>query len=227
MNGILLVDKPILYTSHDMVDAVRRKIGMRRVGHAGTLDPLATGLMVILMGEYTRFFEKLSTDDKHYEGILTLGMRTNTQDLEGKILEWQDTRHLKDSQIQSAFASFKGMQEQEIPQFASAKTAGTPYYTMARRQVVFERRLKKIEVKDIHVDHVELPDVYFSVHVSKGTYVRTLCDDIGQKLGTGGTLSALRRTQSGRFSVNQSIPLDLIRNLPLEKLRERFLSIEK
>ena len=224
-NGILLIDKPLLYTSHDIVEIVRRKLGLQRVGHTGTLDPMATGLLVILVGEGTRSFDRHVMDDKEYEGVMTLGMVTDTQDLEGRIERFQEPPDFGVGDILKVFREFCGVIEQRIPRYSSAKINGIASHRLARRNVPFEQALKRVEVKRLELSGFENPDIFFSIAVSKGTYVRTLCEDIGNALGVGAVLSGLRRIRSGPFLIHASVSLEGFKNLSLravQALLERF-----
>jgi tRNA pseudouridine55 synthase len=223
MNGVLLIDKPLLFTSHDVVEKIRRKIDLRRVGHAGTLDPLATGLLVILIGQATKRFDELAGGDKAYEGMMTLGIQTDTLDMEGKITASSEAPPITKEKIIQTCQSFVGSGKQQIPQYASAKIHGSPFYALARKNISFERPLKPVSIKHLDVQEVAWPDVYFSVKVSRGTYVRALCDDIGKSLGVGATLSCLRRTQSGNFSIKNSLSWSRFKNLSPSQIQELLI----
>jgi tRNA pseudouridine55 synthase len=223
MDGILLVDKPLLYSSHDVVEALRRKTGVRRVGHAGTLDPLATGLLVALVGGATRAFSACEAHDKDYRGVLTLGLRTDTQDLEGRILAERDATGLDPRAVRAAAERLVGRREQTIPRYSSAKIQGRKCYELERRGAAFTPPVKTVEVKAFRVEDVRLPDVFFSACVSKGTYIRALCEEMGEALGTGGVLAALRRTRSGPFRVEESLPLGRLLELDRGALASRLL----
>jgi len=219
LNGILLIDKPILYTSHDIVDVVRRKVGFRRVGHAGTLDPMATGLLVILLGAYTSMFERFSSEDKGYEGILTLGVQTRTQDLEGQIIGTGETRGIKESEIRKVFKRFTGTIVQEAPQFSSARVQGVKAYKLARKQKDFTPPSKTVFVKRLDMLRYTEPDVYFRAEVSKGTYLRTLASDIGSAIGTGAVLSSLRRTRSGSFGIEEGVTTQRLERMTVSEIK--------
>lgn len=224
MNGILLLDKPQLYTSHDIVYAVRRKTGILRVGHAGTLDPMATGLLVMLLGKATKSFGQFETDEKEYRGMMTLGIRTDTQDLEGKIIETSDCGQITEQQVLSAAESFVGRREQRVPRFSSAKIAGRKCYELMRNRVAFEAPVKTIEIHELKIEAIRVPDVFFWARVSKGTYIRALCDDIGERLGVGAALTALRRVRSGSFRVDDSVTLTELLRMDPDEIGERIIS---
>lgn len=223
MEGILLIDKPILWTSHDVVDAVRRRTGLRQVGHAGTLDPMATGLLVILVGGATKAFSGFEAHEKEYEGILTLGIRTDTQDLEGRITATADPSPMDAERIRSAFRSFTGIIEQPVPRYSSARVEGYKAYELARKNVPFEPPVKTVEVKSLEMAGFHGPDVWFSAIVSKGTYIRALCEGVGLKLGCGAVLSALRRMRSGAFHVRDSVRPDDLSRMAAPQIRARLL----
>jgi tRNA pseudouridine55 synthase len=207
MKGILLINKPILYTSHDIVDIVRRKLGIKRVGHAGTLDPMATGLLILLIGDCTKLFDSLSAEDKYYDGMMTLGYSTKTQDCEGVITDARDASHITSKDIETVFQEFTGKLEQRVPQYSSAKIKGRKAYELARKDQVFETPVKTVEIHALNLEGFNNPDVFFSTHVSKGTYLRAIASDVGDKLGVGMMLSSLRRTGSGEFHLDGALEM--------------------
>jgi len=200
-DGILLVDKPPRLTSHDVVDAVRRKFGFKKVGHCGTLDPLATGLLILVLEKATKLSDKLLSDNKDYEGTLRLGVATDSQDADGKEIKRSEVPSLTEEQINQAFAKFRGDIYQTPPMVSAMKHKGKPLYKLARKGIEIERKPRLIHVFDLQVGEIKLPDIKFRLRCTKGTYVRTLCDDIGGTLGCGGHLAELRRTRSGNFSI--------------------------
>ncbi len=217
-DGILLVDKPPRLTSHDVVDAVRRKFGFKKVGHCGTLDPLATGLLILVLERATKISEKLLADNKDYEGTLRLGVRTDSQDADGKTTQTAEVPPLTREQIQEAFARFSGDIYQTPPMVSAIKQGGKPLYKLARKGIEVERKPRLVHIFDLRVVDVQLPDVKFRLRCTKGTYVRTLCDDIGNALGCGGHLAQLRRIQSGSFSIDHAHTLDAILATPRDQL---------
>jgi tRNA pseudouridine55 synthase len=223
MDGILLFNKPILWTSHDAVDFIRRRLGQKAVGHAGTLDPLATGLLVMLLGKATKLSQELSASDKDYAGTLTLGVRTDTQDLEGKIVSFGDWEKVQKSEIENLFLAMSGAQLQAPPQFSAVKKKGKSLYRWAREGVTVENEAREINVKRFILTGLSLPDVYFSLGCSKGTYVRTLCDDAGQRLGCGAVLSALVRTRSGPFRLTAALTQEDIQRFSLTEIEKRLV----
>ena len=226
MDGILLFKKPILWTSHDAVDFIRRRLGQKAVGHAGTLDPLATGLLVILLGKATKLSQELSASDKDYAGSLTLGIRTDTQDLEGKILSTGDWTTIQKNGIEALFSEMSGVQFQTPPLFSAVKKKGRNLYCWARAGVIVEREAREINVHRFRMTELLLPDVYFSLSCSKGTYVRALCDDAGKRLGCGAVLSSLVRTRSGPFYLTDALNEEEVRHLPLAEIEKRLAAHE-
>ena len=225
MNGLLLVDKPAGMTSHDVVDWVRRRFGIRRVGHGGTLDPAATGLLILLLGQATRHARHLLSADKTYLCTLLLGQTTDTQDGAGKVLETREVGPLTRRQIDEVCSRFQGEIEQEVPAYSAVRIQGRRFYDLARAGKSVPRRVRRVMVHRLKVLEVRLPEVDLEVTCSSGTYVRTLCADLGAALGCGGHLSRLCRTQVGPFALQQSVKLDQIgpeQVLPLERLSWSF-----
>ncbi|MFC1620773.1 tRNA pseudouridine(55) synthase TruB [Candidatus Omnitrophota bacterium] len=210
MDGILVVDKPKGMTSHDVVDVVRRRFGVRRVGHAGTLDPMATGVLVMLIGRSTKLADTFLKDDKEYVATLFFGKSTDTQDATGKVLEEKDADDLDVNTVKKALGSFKGRMEQIPPMVSAKKYKGKKLYQLARKGKTVPRKPCPITIYEIEALEFNLPEVIFRVKCSKGTYVRALCEDIGRSLGYPAHMSALRRTQSGRFSLKEACCLDNI-----------------
>lgn len=206
-DGILLVDKPAGMTSHDVVYKIRRHFNLKKVGHGGTLDPAATGLLVILLGRGTRVSSRFMSSDKTYEGTLTLGITTDSQDADGQVLKEADASHITYSQLDAVMATFKGDMFQTPPMVSAIKVAGVPLYKLAREGEEIERKPRFIHLYDFRLLEYAPPRGTFVVRCSKGTYVRTLCHDIGEKLGVGAHLSQLRRTESAGYNVNQATTL--------------------
>ncbi len=207
-DGILLVDKPTGLTSHDVVYRIRRHFNLKKVGHGGTLDPAATGLLVILLGRGTRVSNRFMTSDKTYEGTITLGITTDSQDAEGQILKETDASGISRSQLEEAIAKFKGDMFQIPPMVSAIKMAGVPLYKLARKGEEVERKPRFIHLYEFRLLDFTPPKGTFVVRCSKGTYVRTLCHDIGETLGVGAHLSQLRRTESAGYNVSQAVTLD-------------------
>lgn len=207
-DGILLVDKPTGMTSHDVVYKIRRHFNLKKVGHGGTLDPAATGLLVILLGRGTRVSSRFMSSDKTYEGTITLGITTDSQDAEGKVLKEADPSGITRAQLEEAISKFKGDMFQTPPMVSAIKMAGVPLYKLARQGEEVERKPRFIHLYEFKLLEFTPPHGTFVVRCSKGTYVRTLCFDIGEVLGVGAHLSQLRRTESAGYSVNQAVSLD-------------------
>lgn len=208
MDGILLFNKPILWTSHDAVDFFRRRLGQRKVGHAGSLDPMATGLLLILAGSATKLSSSLSGLDKDYEGVMTLGVMTDTQDLEGKILSAEDPTAVTVADVRRVMTEFEGPIRQIPPSFSAVKSGGKKLYEWARRGVKLEVEAREITVKRFELTAFASPDAHFSLSCSKGTYVRALCDEAGKALGCGAALSALVRTRIGEYHLKDAVTQD-------------------
>ena len=210
MDGILVVDKPAGITSHDVVDFIRKRFGVRKVGHTGTLDPMATGVLVILIGKATKTSITFSQDDKEYVATLFLGTRTDTQDSTGRVIEKKPINGLDIDAAREAFRSFLGDIEQIPPMVSAKKYKGKKLYEIARRGKVVPRNPSRIKIHDIELLDFKLPEIIFRVSCSKGTYVRTLCEDVGKRLGYPAHLSKLTRTRSGRFLIQEAHALDTV-----------------
>lgn len=220
-----MIDKPQGCTSHDVVDRVRRKLKMKKVGHAGTLDPNATGLLIMLIGKATKVSQYLMSLDKEYEGVIKLGEITNSYDSEGEIMETRDVPELDEARVNEVFGEFLGDQYQTPPMFSAKKIDGVPLYKLARKGKEIEREPRFIRISRIELTKLETPELTFEVACSKGTYIRTLAHDIGEKLGCGAHLSALRRTVSGSFKISQCTPLDKFEDLTAVEIRRRLIPI--
>ena len=206
-SGILLVDKPAGWTSHDVVNFVRRRFKIRKVGHCGTLDPAATGLLVLVLGRATRISSRLTVQDKRYGGTMRLGVETFTQDSDGQVTATADPTGITPDQVRAACAAFVGPIDQIPPMVSAIKKDGKPLYKLARRGDTVEREPRRVTIHSFTISRIAIPDVDFEVACTKGTYVRTLCADIGHKLGCGAHLLGLRRLQSGRFSVDKTVTI--------------------
>lgn len=217
--GVLLIDKPEGMTSHDVVDRVRHKLKMKRIGHAGTLDPNATGLLVILVGKATKLSQYLMGLDKVYEGVITLGVATTTQDAEGEVTEEHPVPEMDEDKLKSFMEEFVGDQYQTPPMFSAKKKDGVPLYKLARKGKTVEREPRFIHVSTFTMDKWQSPDIEFTLGCSKGTYVRTIAHDLGQKIGCGAYLKELRRTDIERFKIEDSIELESFEELPFEEIK--------
>ena len=213
MDGVLVVDKPERMTSHDVVNRVRRLAGTRRVGHLGTLDPMATGVLPLLIGRATRLAQFFSTGEKKYDARIRFGWATDTYDGEGKQISEPLTPRFTRDQLEAALAPFRGAFLQTPPPFSAKKIAGTPAYRLARKQIAVE--LRPVEVHVFALDLLEFSGdtARVCVHCSAGTYLRSIAHDVGQKLGCGAFLESLRRTSSGEFTEDQARTLEHLASL--------------
>ena len=227
MEGVLLVDKPKGMTSHDVVYRLRRKLQMKRIGHAGTLDPMATGLLIMLIGKATRISQYLISIDKIYEGEVTLGVTTNSQDAEGEVMETQPVPPLTEEQVRETMKTFLGDQYQMPPMFSAIKIGGVPLYKLARKGEEVVREPRFIRVASLDLLSFSSPKLTFNMACTKGTYVRTIAHDLGNKLGCGGHLSALRRTGSGQFTIAQCTTLDDIEKMPLPEIEKKLIPVHQ
>lgn len=214
ISGALVVDKPVGMTSHDVVQAIRNGTGLRRAGHTGTLDPRASGVLVILVGPAVRLSEYVSASDKRYQAIIRLGGTTDTFDAEGKFTPTKDPVSVTEAEFEEALKTFVGEIEQVPPAHSAVKVGGRKAYEMARKGEEVELQPRKITVHHLEVLEWTPPEVVIDVHCSSGTYVRSLANDLGQKLGCGAYLVGLRRTKSGKFTLRDATPL--------RKLQEAF-----
>ncbi len=224
-SGVLLVDKAPDMTSHDVVAIARRALNTKKIGHCGTLDPMATGLLMLVIGKATKIQDLLMSEDKVYEGTLTLGQRTSTQDKEGEVLETREVGNLSEVDVRNAFEAYTGDFEQLPPMVSAIKMDGVPLYKLARKGVEIERKLRPVRVTGYEIKRQELPEVDFRVDCSKGFYVRTYANDIGEKLGCGAHLSALRRTQSGKFNLDRSVTVAQLKEANPEVLLKALISL--
>jgi len=219
MDEIFVIDKPRGPTSHDIVDIVRRTFNIKKVGHAGTLDPMATGVLVILTGKCTKESGRLLNDDKEYEAELTLGATSDTEDAEGVITNSGKSLDIDPILIKEAFRAFLGPIEQVPSAYSAVKYKGKKLYELARKGIKVEIEPRKITILRLDITEISMPKVKFCVTCSKGTYIRRLAADIGERLGCGAYLSALRRTRSGRFTIAEAVTIDklsLLRAIPCE-----------
>ncbi len=222
MNGVIVIDKPKGVTSHDVVASVKRKLGASKVGHLGTLDPNATGVLPLVINKSTKLATYLGGTRKAYTATMKLGEETDTYDVEGKVTKTFSIDEVTDDDIRRALEGFVGAIDQVPPMYSAVKRKGTPLYKLARKGVVVEREPKQIEIYAIEVVDIALPYVVFNVECSRGTYIRTLCHDVGAVLACGGHLSDLRRTLSGVFTIDEAVSLDA----DLETTRAALMSEE-
>lgn len=217
--GLLIIDKPEGITSHDVVDIVRRKLKTKRVGHSGTLDPVATGVLVLLVGKATKLFSKFVHFDKEYEATLRLGVVTATGDSQGKIIQEKDASAITASAVEKVFASFIGERQQVPPMVSAIKHQGERLYELARRGIHVDRKARAIRIYDLKITRMDLPEIDFYVKCSKGTYVRRLGEEIGEVLGVGGFISRIRRISLGPFSIRDAIKVEDIHESHLRDWR--------
>jgi tRNA pseudouridine55 synthase len=224
-DGVLLIDKAPGMTSHDVVAIVRNRLATQKVGHCGTLDPFATGLLLIVVGRGTKIQDLLMSEDKEYVGTMKLGEVTNTQDRDGEVIETHAVGTLDKSVIEGAFAKFHGDFYQIPPMVSAIKKEGVPLYKLAREGKVVEREPRCVHVYAHEIRKIRLPEIDFRVICSKGFYVRTYAHDIGQELGCGAHLSGLRRTKSGRFTVEGAVTIEALKTDSRESVADRIVSL--
>lgn len=206
--GILLINKPIGISSFCVVKKVRQAFGVKKVGHAGTLDPLACGLMIIALGKYTKLCEYLSAKDKVYETTFCLGTKTSTDDAEGEIIDQKDFSHITFTDLEKAIESFRGKIQQVPPNFSAIKVNGKRAYSLARNNEEVSLKAREIEIFSIELTKFELPFISLKIHCSKGTYIRSIARDLGEMLGVGAYASFIKRTACSNFSLDQSVELE-------------------
>ena len=226
-NGILNVYKEAGFTSHDVVAKLRGICGQKKIGHTGTLDPEAVGVLPVCLGNATKLCELLADETKEYEAVLLLGRVTDTQDLHGKILEERDV-DVSAEQAEEAVLSFLGKYQQVPPMYSALKVNGRKLYELARAGREVERKPREVRIFSITLLWTALPEVAFRVECSKGTYIRTLCHDIGQKLGCGGTMKSLKRTRVGSFALKDALTLAELERMEKEgRLEEALHPVEE
>ncbi|HWL51238.1 MAG TPA: tRNA pseudouridine(55) synthase TruB [Chthoniobacteraceae bacterium] len=225
LDGVLLIDKAPGMTSHDVVAMVRRKLNTKKVGHCGTLDPLATGLLLVVIGKGTKIQDLLMSEDKEYIGTMTFGVTTDSQDADGEVLETKPVPELTPERLKAAFAKFDGDFYQMPPMVSAIKKDGVPLYKLARQGKTVEREPRFVHVFAHEIRSITPPDVEFRVVCSKGFYVRTYAFDIGNEIGCGAHLKGLRRTKSGRFTLERAVTIDELREAPVADIRSKILSL--
>ncbi|MFA6378726.1 MAG: tRNA pseudouridine(55) synthase TruB [Candidatus Omnitrophota bacterium] len=223
-NGILIIDKPSDITSHDVVDIVRRKFKMKQVGHAGTLDPLATGVLVILLGQATKLFNKFSAFDKAYVATIKLGVTTDTADIRGTILEQKPYDFITEKEVKNVFNTFLGEIDQIPPMVSALKHKGKRLYQLARKGLEVKREARRIKIYSLDLLNFALPEVKFSLECSKGTYVRKIAEDAGSLLGCGGCISQIHRTKVGPFYIDRAVKIE---NFSEQDIRPMDFLLEK
>jgi tRNA pseudouridine55 synthase len=227
LDGAILIDKPAGPTSHDVVDAIRRKFGIKKVGHCGTLDPNATGLLIIVLGRGTKLSEKLMGDDKVYEGAIKFGEATDSYDADGEITETRPVPPLNLPQLNEAAATYVGDLMQTPPMVSAIKKAGVPLYKLARKGIEVEREPRLVHIYNFRFSDYQEPLGRFTIACTKGTYVRSIAHELGRKLDCGGHLAALRRTISGKFDVADATPLAEVLKLTTVELEKKVIPFLK
>ncbi len=225
LHGVLTVDKPAGMTSHDVVDRVRRAARMRRIGHTGTLDPMATGVLPLCLGKATKIAQFLLAEDKEYEVEMLLGTVTDSQDVTGRVVETREVGALERQRVEEVFGRFVGCVMQVPPMVSAKHHQGRRLYELARQGVVVDRPPRPVTIWSLELRSMRLPRIAFRVHCSKGTYIRTLCHDLGEALGSGGVMSALVRTRCGSFTLKDAAPLAELRSR--EQISERLRSMDE
>ena len=227
IHGIINVYKEKGFTSHDVVAKLRRIVGQKKIGHTGTLDPDATGVLPVCLGKANKLCDLLTDKNKTYEAVLLLGKTTDTQDITGEVLEEKSTKALTEEKVREAIEGFIGDYEQIPPMYSALKVNGKKLYELAREGKVIERKARPVKILDIQILEIDLPKVRMEVSCSKGTYIRTLCHDIGEKLGCGGCMESLIRTRVSTFRIEDAKTLDEIETLKQEgKLAELLIPID-
>lgn len=206
--GIVIIDKPDGMTSHDVVACARKRLKIKRVGHAGTLDPLATGVLILLVGKATKLFNKFVSFDKAYRATLVLGKETTSADTEGELLKESSCAHVTREAVEEVFRKFTGDIEQIPPMVSAVKHKGRKLYQLARKGITVEREPRQVRIDRLQVERFELPQVQFYLECSKGTYVRQLAEDVGKDLGCGACISQIRRTKVGSFGIEEAVNLE-------------------
>ena len=227
LDGAILIDKPAGPTSHDVVDAIRRQFQIKKVGHCGTLDPGATGLLIIVLGRGTKLSEKLMADDKIYEGAIKFGETTDSFDADGELVSSLPVPPLTLDELNRFAAEFVGDQMQKPPMVSAVKKGGVPLYKLARKGVEVEREARLIHIYNFRFSAYEEPIGRFRIACTKGTYVRSIAHELGQKVGCGAHLATLRRVASGKFDVAQAIQFEEVMQLSPTELERRVLPFLK
>lgn len=228
-SGVLLVDKDQGFTSHNAVALCRRILGTKKVGHCGTLDPMATGMLMVVVGKATKLQDMLMCEDKLYSGTMKLGIETNSQDADGEVVAIHSTDSVTEAGIRRAFEHFLGVFDQVPPMFSAVKINGVPCYKLARKGKEIERKARQVTVHGYSIARIDLAaaEVDFTVHCSKGFYVRTYAHDIGRFLGCGAHLTALRRLRSGVFDISRAIDVPSLKAASREELIAKLLPVEE
>lgn len=225
MNGILLIDKPAGITSHGVISKLRKKLGTKKIGHAGTLDPTATGLLIMCIGQATKISSYVTESEKKYETDIEFGKTTTTYDSEGEFVEIKDASKIKIQDIQKHIQTLLGEQKQKPPMYSAVKIGGKKLYEYARAEKEIEIPDRDVTIHSIEMTKFENPKATLSIHCSKGTYVRSIVHDLGQLLHVGAYVETIRRTQSGQFNISDALMLDDILLMNIEDIRQKMISI--
>ena len=228
-SGVLLVDKDPGFTSHNAVALCRRILGTKKVGHCGTLDPMATGMLIVVIGKATRMQDRLMCEDKVYTATLKLGIETNSQDADGQVVAERPISGISEEQVRQAFEHFHTEFDQVPPMYSAVKINGVPCYKLARKGQEVERKPRRVRVIDYALSRIDLAagEVDFTVHCTKGFYVRTYAHDIGRLLGCGAHLTALRRIKSGSFDISQAVDVPTLKAAAREELIARLIPTDQ
>ncbi|MBQ7651734.1 MAG: tRNA pseudouridine(55) synthase TruB [Victivallales bacterium] len=227
INGVLLVDKRQDWTSYDAVNCVKHKFHPAKIGHSGTLDPLATGLLVLLLGKATKLQDRFMGESKIYRGSLRLGVESDSEDITGTITATHDTSGIDAAALGAAMKSMLGKQMQVPPMVSALKKDGRPLYELARKGITIEREPREITIFSFEMLDCSLPDAEFIVHCTRGAYVRTICADIGKRLGCGAVMTALRRVQCGGFKISDAHDIESIKNWEMQDLLANLIPVEQ
>lgn len=216
-DGVLVVDKEKGWTSHDVCAFIRSRFHVGKVGHAGTLDPLATGVLVVLLGRATKRSQDLSSCDKEYFGSIRLGIQTDSHDISGKVIAEKSWDGITEDEIRAVAGEFTGVLEQTPPMVSALKHKGKRLYELARAGVVVDRPQRTVIVHELRLEEIRLPEITFFARVSKGTYLRTLVNDFGERLGCLAALAELRRVRSGTFAITDAVTIEALRGIKIEE----------
>ena len=225
IDGVLLVDKPSGITSHDVVAVARKCLGTKKIGHCGTLDPLATGLLLLVIGKATKIQDLLMSEDKVYEGTMLLGVTTTSHDADGEPVQTRPVENIDEGKVQAAFQKFAGDFYQTPPMVSAIKKDGVPLYKLARKGQEVERKPRLVHVYNYQVIRVQLPEIDFTVRCSKGFYVRTYAHEIGEILQCGAHIKNLRRVQSGNFSIRDAVTVQALKESSRDQILQSLLSL--
>ena len=224
-SGLLLIDKPPKWTSHDVVAKIRNHFNFKKVGHAGTLDPMATGLLILLIGKATKLSNRFSNQSKIYEGSILLGKKTSSQDIWGTVIHECNVNKISIDEVLKVFDSFTGKIYQIPPMVSAIKKNGVSLYKLARKGIEVERSAREIEIFEIKLNEIINNEIFFNIFCSKGTYVRTFANDVGDKLRCGGCLSSLKRIQSGDFNIQNAYKIDDLLLKTKDSIKECIIPI--